>query len=116
MDQARFPGFAKTDANRPIEVDLFHRSAERRSGMDVPKIATGGGAYRLRFMSLGGHAIYVAHENAGFLRRRAKCLAGILRFANALKCGQACLARGTGLVAVFGLCRPFVRKLCECCI
>jgi hypothetical protein len=37
MDQACFPGFAKTDANRPIEVDLSHHCAERLLLADVPK-------------------------------------------------------------------------------
>jgi hypothetical protein len=37
MDQACFPGFAKTDAYRPIEVDLSHHCAERLSLADVPK-------------------------------------------------------------------------------
>jgi hypothetical protein len=43
VDQASFSGFAETDANRPIEADLFHHSLERLSHTGVPTIKTGGG-------------------------------------------------------------------------
>jgi len=42
VDQTSFPGFAETDTNRPIEVDLFHHSLERLSHTGVPNMKAGG--------------------------------------------------------------------------
>jgi hypothetical protein len=109
VDQASFAGFVEGDANRPIEVDMFHHCAEHLPRIEVPNITASGGL-SLALHVPGGHAIHVADENASFLRRRAEREAGIFRFAGTLKRGQACLSRIASLVAVFGLCRPFVHK------
>jgi hypothetical protein len=53
VDQASFAGFVEGDANRPIEVDMFHHCAEHLPRIEVPNI-TASAAYLLRFMSLAG--------------------------------------------------------------